>query len=513
MRASTKYLIIDPLPSFFVRVLTACVDRSNTLEMAELITAFKALVVMEKDESTPSVNAQRSPPPSISTKSRILGVIPGWFFLGVFGFTALTMLAFEIVKEMIFKGTLTTWESHSITVLVTSFLALAVSAIVRKRTLRLISAVLDAESRTLRFLETLLDAIPVAVFYKDRDGRYLGCNALFSETMGVSNQEINGKTVHELWPGELAETYHQKDLELMEKAQNQRYEFRIKDKLGRMRDVIYSKNIYRNEHGEVAGIIGTFFDITEKKEAERQLVEYRDQLEAKVEEKTVELQQKNADLKSTMLTANAANRAKSAFLANMSHELRTPLNVILGFSQLLQDELEDAEQQQYVGSILNSGKGMVRLIDNLLEVANLDGSDQTTQKAVLTIQELLDTAARPWHKRAIEKGLNLAIDIDKALPPGRVRADMERLGQILWHLLDNAFKFSKRGDIILRVRISVVKRMYFKPASRLKIKASASIRNDKAISSNFSNRPTTRPPVPTAVPVSALPSASNWPRQ
>ena len=84
---------------------------------------------------------------------------------------------------------------------------------------------------------------------------------------------------------------------------------------------------------------------------------------------------------------------------------------------------------------------------------------------------------------------------------------------IKYPLLDNAFKFSKRGDIILRVRISVVKRMYFKPASRLKIKASASIRNDKAISSNFSNRPTTRPPVPTAVPVSALPSASNWPRQ
>ena len=372
--------------------------------------------------------------------------------LGVLGFTALTMLAFEGVKEMIFKGTLIPWESHFVTVVFTSFLALLVSITVRNKTLRLINSVRNAELRTLRFLETLMDSIPIAVFYKDREGRYLGCNAQFMETMGKSKQAICGKTVHELWPGELAQTYHQKDLELMANAQNQRYEYQLRDHLGRLREVIYSKNVFRDEHGDVAGIIGTFFDITEKKEAERQLEGYRQQLEAKVEEKTNELQQKNADLETAMLAASAANRAKSAFLANMSHELRTPLNVILGFTQLLMDELQDPEQQQYTGSILDSGRGMVGLIDNLLEISNLDRTDRPTQKTEFTFAGLLDMAARPLVKRATDKGLALTRDIDNKLPSGAVRADMERLSQILWHLLDNAIKFSDRGEITLRVR-------------------------------------------------------------
>jgi PAS domain S-box-containing protein len=363
------------------------------------------------------------------------------------------MLAFEGIKEMIFKGALIPWESHFITVVFTAFLALIVSKIARARTLRLINSVRSAELATLHFLETLMDAIPVAVFYKDREGRYLGCNAQFMETMGKSKQEICGKTVHELWPGELAQTYHQKDMELMAKAQNQRYEYHIKDKLGRLRDVVYSKNVFYNEHGEVNGIIGTFFDITEKKEAERQLETYRDQLEAMVVDKTVELQQKNADLESAVLAANTANHTKSAFLGKMSHELRTPMNIILGFAQLLEPRPDDQEARKSISSILESGNQMVRLIDNLLEISTLDSAAQAEQITEFIITEFLGAVLQPWHKRAAMESLTLYLDIDPRLPQGVVRADAGRLGQILRHLIDNAFKFTNQGSITLRAQL------------------------------------------------------------
>ena len=122
-----------------------------------------------------------------------------------------------------------------------------------------------------RFTEALLSAIPTPVFYKDKEGRYLGCNHAFSELMGVTPEVIKGKTVDELWPSEHAKTYHTKDLELMRDPGRQVYEFKVRDKYGADRPVIYVKNVFRDENGQVAGIIGVFLDITERKHAEEAL--------------------------------------------------------------------------------------------------------------------------------------------------------------------------------------------------------------------------------------------------
>ena len=127
--------------------------------------------------------------------------------------------------------------------------------------------------RNTGFTESLLNAIPTPIFFKDAKGRYLGCNPAFSDIMGVKVQDIRGKTVHELWPSEHAEVYHQKDLELMQNPTNQVYEFEIKDKDGSIRPVIYYKNAFFDEHDKVAGLIGGFVDISERKKMEEALKE------------------------------------------------------------------------------------------------------------------------------------------------------------------------------------------------------------------------------------------------
>lgn len=125
----------------------------------------------------------------------------------------------------------------------------------------------------LRFMETLLGTIPLAVFYKDTEGRYLGCNEEFTKITGVTKDDIVGKTVFELWPSALAETYHTQDLDLMKNPGIQAYEFKVCNYKGELLDVLYHKNAFLDDKGHVAGIIGAFLDITEQKRTVAKLAE------------------------------------------------------------------------------------------------------------------------------------------------------------------------------------------------------------------------------------------------
>ena len=123
------------------------------------------------------------------------------------------------------------------------------------------------------FTESLLNAIPTPVFFKDNDGRYLGCNRAFSDLMGVTSEEIRGKTVHELWPEQQADTYRKKDSELLKNPQLQTFEHVVTDKNGKTRPVIFSKEVFYNDSGAPAGIVGAFMDISSQKEAEQSIRE------------------------------------------------------------------------------------------------------------------------------------------------------------------------------------------------------------------------------------------------
>jgi len=125
--------------------------------------------------------------------------------------------------------------------------------------------------RNLHFTHSLLASIPTPVFYKDARGRYLGCNPAFSELMGVTPDQIRSKTVEELWPSAHAATYHQKDLELIRNPAQQIYEFEVRDRHGAHRPVIFYKDVFRDEQGQVAGLVGGFLDISELRRAEAEL--------------------------------------------------------------------------------------------------------------------------------------------------------------------------------------------------------------------------------------------------
>lgn len=128
------------------------------------------------------------------------------------------------------------------------------------------------ESR-LRFEQTLLDAIPQPVYYKDRDGIYLGCNKAYEEFLNISRDRLVGRSVIDVAPQKLAGVYHEKDLELFERPGNQSYQSQVLDSNHGVHDVIFHRATFNGPDGGVAGLIGTIFDVTDLKILERKLRE------------------------------------------------------------------------------------------------------------------------------------------------------------------------------------------------------------------------------------------------
>ena len=158
------------------------------------------------------------------------------------------------------------------------FLLLNVLNEERKKTVENLSAALSekeilvqAIEIQLRFLQSLIDAIPCPIFYKNAHGEYTGCNTAFERLLEKRKEEILGQTVHSLFPDDLARFYHQKDLELMQQGGAQRYESVVEYADGSLHDVIFHKAAFLSSGGLMTGVIGVILDITERKQAEQAL--------------------------------------------------------------------------------------------------------------------------------------------------------------------------------------------------------------------------------------------------
>ncbi|MEO0757071.1 MAG: response regulator [Cyanobacteria bacterium J06648_16] len=191
------------------------------------------------------------------------------------------------------------------------------------------------------------------------------------------------------------------------------------------------------------------------REANRALEDLNASLEEKVQQRTLDLEQANIQLKEAKTVAEVASQSKSAFLASMSHELRTPLNAILGFSQILSKDPTLGTDQQHQLTIINrSGEHLLNLINDVLEMSKIEAGKMTLNLDTVNLPDMLDDLRAMLGLKADAKGIQLLFESSGDLPT-YVEADPSKLRQVLINLLGNAVKFTQSGIVKLRTRSRV----------------------------------------------------------
>ncbi|TWO70304.1 response regulator [Caenimonas sedimenti] len=184
-----------------------------------------------------------------------------------------------------------------------------------------------------------------------------------------------------------------------------------------------------------------------RKDAEA-LQQANETLEARVEERTAELTTSREE-------ALAAARAKAAFLATMSHEIRTPLNGVVGMSTLLAETPLNSEQRDYLETIRLSSDQLLAVINDILDFSKIESGKLELEEEPVALRAAVEEACDIAAPRAREKGLELIIDIPETGPgavPAAIKGDVTRLRQVLINLINNAVKFTAKGEVAVHVR-------------------------------------------------------------
>lgn len=298
-----------------------------------------------------------------------------------------------------------------------------------------------------QLLQLVMDNIPQFIFWKDINSVYLGCNQNFATAAGVETPEqIINKTDYDLaWEKEEADFYRQCDRRVMDSdtAELGIVESQLRAD-GTKNWLETNKVPLHDAEGNVIGILGTFQDITLRKQAEQALHRSKEELELRVAERTSELE-------GAKEKAEVASQAKSEFLSSMSHELRTPLNGILGYAQiLLRDRSLTPTQSKGLKIIKDSGNHLLTLINDILDLSKIEARKLELNATDIHLETFLAGIGNIIQMRAIEQDIRFKYQALTPLPTG-ILADEKRLRQILLNLLGNAVKFTDEGQVTLNM--------------------------------------------------------------
>lgn len=270
-------------------------------------------------------------------------------------------------------------------------------------------------------LKTVVDLLPQRVFWKDRDGHFLGANRNFKADVGF--EDIIGKTDQEVpWAG--AQPDSSQDRHVMEHRQpvlnlvhqlthGEHTEWRTTSKVPLI-----------DARGDVWGVLGTYQDITSFKVAEAELIKARN-------------------------AAEDASKAKSEFLATMSHEIRTPMNGVIGFTELLLQTSLSAEQQAMASTIRDSGQALMTIINDILDFSRIEAGRISLELSRVDAKQIARDVLALLQPRTAEKQLELDVQWPSGVS-ALVLGDAGRLRQVLVNLASNAIKFTDAGRVTIR---------------------------------------------------------------
>jgi PAS domain S-box-containing protein len=282
-----------------------------------------------------------------------------------------------------------------------------------------------------------------AAIFMHRGGKFIYANPAGEAMTGYTHEEILGM---EFW-----NVVHPDYVELIKERGRARlrgedlppeYEFKIVKKDGEERWAAMTAGPV--EYEGTPTIIGTLFDITDRKSAAEAMKEYSEDLAQKVKERTAELEE-------AQKIAVAANKAKSEFLANISHELRTPLNSIIGFSEVMKDGMTgplSEEQKGFLHDIWGSGKHLLRLINDILDLSKIEAGMMELELGEVSPKELIEGGLYMFREKALRHRIQLTTKVSADVASLAITADERKLKQVVLNLVANALKFTPEGGAV-----------------------------------------------------------------
>jgi PAS domain S-box-containing protein len=281
----------------------------------------------------------------------------------------------------------------------------------------------DLNGIQLEYLNVMINNIPNPAYVMDTTGKYIGCNEQYCNFIGLPANEINGKKLIDIFPDEIAVPEAVKDQELLQKGGIIDYERQLAEDDGTVWDLVFSKSVFKNFDGTIAGIICVINDISAKREAERALVESEQKL-------------------------REANATKDKFFSIISHDLRSPFVSLLGMSELLVDDydsMEDADRRTFIKDMHQSAKKAYDLMQNLLEWSNVQRGKLEFKREKMDINDIINEAVELEMHNAKQKGVEILMD---SKPDINVFDDRNMIASSIRNLISNAIKYNKdNGEI------------------------------------------------------------------
>lgn len=283
-------------------------------------------------------------------------------------------------------------------------------------------------------LVELINNIPHAVFWKNKEHIIEGCNQEFSKQLGYNNpQEIIGKSDYDLlFDPDSIRKYHQDENDIFRTGiPKLNYEETQHQSNGQVKTLLVSKVPVYDDQKKIVSVLGIYTDITDRKKNEIKLKKAKEQ-------------------------AEEANLAKSAFIANMSHDIRTPLTGVIGLADLVEKKTENIEVKNYAHDIHECGEQLLNMLNNILCTLSTESiTEKKVIHQVFSIHDLIQEVVE-IEKPTIElKNLRLIIDVDPQIPSNLI-SDVTKVHRILLNLIGNAVKFTHQGSITLSVKLTAL---------------------------------------------------------
>ncbi|NKB22737.1 MAG: response regulator [Alphaproteobacteria bacterium] len=283
------------------------------------------------------------------------------------------------------------------------------------------------------------DNSPSIMYMKTPDHKMTMVNARYLEFYGSGKTTVLGNRGGSSLTEEQRKKAEELDRAVFETEKAASDELSITSHAGVTGDFIVTKFPILADNETIIGIGGINTDVTVLRKRETQLTEARNQAEEAARQSAIA-----AEL------AEEANRTKSRFLATMSHEIRTPMNGVLGMAEVLAQTTLNDDQQDYVQTIRESGKALLDLLNDILDLSKIEAGRIELEMLNLSLSDLLSAAEGLWKHPASEKGLRFSIQND-APNVQSIKSDLGRLRQVVNNLVGNAIKFTHEGQIELRV--------------------------------------------------------------